>query len=76
MIKKNKWLATGRWLSPGTPDSYTNTTDQHDITEILLKVALSIQNQQTNVADIKGLIRTKLYERKDYFNFSYCELSM
>jgi hypothetical protein len=37
-----QWLATGRWLSPGTPASSTNKTDRHDITEILLKVALNI----------------------------------
>ena len=34
-------LATGHWFSPGTPVSSTNTTDHHDITEILLKVALN-----------------------------------
>ena len=33
--------ATGRWFSPGTPVSSTNITDRHDITEILLKVALN-----------------------------------
>ena len=32
---------TGRWFSPGTPVSSTNKTDHHDITEILLKVALN-----------------------------------
>jgi len=26
----------GQWLSLGTPVSYTNRTDRHDITEILL----------------------------------------
>jgi hypothetical protein len=31
-----------RWFSPGTPFSFTNKTDRHDITEILLKVALNI----------------------------------
>jgi hypothetical protein len=31
----------GRWFTPGTPISYTNKTDRHDITEILLKVALN-----------------------------------
>ena len=36
-----QWLATGRWFSPGTPVSFTNKTDRHDITEILLKVALN-----------------------------------
>jgi hypothetical protein len=32
---------TSRWVSPGTPVSSTNKTDCHDITEILLKVALN-----------------------------------
>jgi hypothetical protein len=39
------WLATGRWFSPSTPISFTNKTDRHDITEILLKVALNTINQ-------------------------------
>ena len=30
-----------KWFSPGTPVSSTNKTDRHDITEILLKVALN-----------------------------------
>jgi hypothetical protein len=30
-----------RWFSLGTPVSSTNKTDQHDITEILLKVVLN-----------------------------------
>ena len=34
-------LVTSRWFSPGTPVSSTNKTDCHDITEILLKVALN-----------------------------------
>jgi hypothetical protein len=33
---------TGRSFSPGTPVSSTNKTGCHDITEILLKVALNI----------------------------------
>ena len=41
------WLATGRWYSPGPPVSSTNKTDHHDITEILLKVALNT-TKQTN----------------------------
>jgi len=36
-----QWLATGHWFSPGTPVSSSNKTDRHDITEILLKVALN-----------------------------------
>jgi hypothetical protein len=35
-----QWLVADRWLSPGPPVSSTNKTDRHDITEILLKVAL------------------------------------
>ena len=37
-----QWLATGRWKPPGTPVASTTKTDHHDITEILLKVALNI----------------------------------
>ena len=36
-----QWLATCRWFSPGTQVSSINKTDQHDVTEILLKVALN-----------------------------------
>jgi len=32
----------GGFFFPGTPVSSTNKTDRHDITEILLKVALNI----------------------------------
>jgi len=43
-------LATGQWFSPGPTVSSTNKTDRHDITEILLKVALKLLNtiKQTN----------------------------
>jgi len=46
-----QWLATGRWFSPGTPVSSTNKTDRHDITEILLTVALNTitNTQQTHI---------------------------
>ena len=36
-----QWLATSHWFSPGTSVSPTNETNCHDITEILLKVALN-----------------------------------
>jgi hypothetical protein len=36
-----QWLAAGRWFSPGIPVNFTNKTDRHDITEILLKAALN-----------------------------------
>jgi hypothetical protein len=34
-------LVAGQWYFPGTPVSSTNKTDCHNITEILLKVALN-----------------------------------
>jgi hypothetical protein len=42
--KVRQLLATGRWFSLGTPVSSTNKIDRHDITEILLKVALNTIN--------------------------------
>jgi hypothetical protein len=36
---------TGRWFSPGTTVSSTNETDRHEITEILLNVALNAITQ-------------------------------
>ena len=43
-----QWLVAGRWFSPDTPVSSTNKTDRHDITEILLKVALNTIKQTAN----------------------------
>jgi hypothetical protein len=40
-----QWFAKGQWFSPGPPVSSTNKTDHHDITEILLKVALNTIKQ-------------------------------
>ena len=34
------------WFSPGRPVSSTNKTERHDITEILLKVALNTIKQK------------------------------
>jgi hypothetical protein len=46
------------WFSPGIPVSYTNKTNRHDITEILLKEALNTINQtkpiQTNLYYLRG----------------------
>jgi len=42
-------LAIGWWFSPGTPVSSTNKTDRHDITEILLKVALNTINPNLKI---------------------------
>jgi hypothetical protein len=37
---------------PGTPVSSTNKTDHHNITEILLKVALNTINQPNQMATV------------------------
>jgi hypothetical protein len=38
----------GQWFSPGTTVSCTNKTDCHDVTEILLKVALNTITPRPN----------------------------
>jgi len=52
-----QWLATGRWFSPCPLVCSTNKTDRHDITEILLKVALNTikQTKRTNKIKYKYL---------------------
>ena len=52
-----QWLATGRCFSPDPPASSTNKTDRHDITEILLKVAL---NTITTTNHISSLFTCRL----------------
>ena len=42
-------LTTGQWFSPGTLVSSNNKTDRHDITEILLKVALNTINNKPTI---------------------------
>jgi hypothetical protein len=42
-----QWLTAGRWFSPGILVSSTNKADHHDITEIVLKVALNTTKQTT-----------------------------
>jgi hypothetical protein len=44
-----QWLVTGGWFSQSPPVSSTNKTDRHDITEILLKVALNTIKQTNNL---------------------------
>jgi hypothetical protein len=36
-----QWFATDRWFSPGTTVSSTSKIDRHNVTEILMKVALN-----------------------------------
>ena len=46
-------LAHGRWFSLGTQASYTTKTGRHDITEILLKVALSTKIKSNQIYWLK-----------------------
>ena len=56
-----QWLVAGRWFSPGTPISSSNRTDNHDITEILLKVALNTIT--LTLAPLKSItyVKEKMY---------------
>ena len=56
-----QWIATGLWFSPGLPVSSKSKTDHHDITEILLKMALNtIKQANRNSAIIEK--RTVLWQ--------------
>ena len=56
-----QWLAAGRWFSSDTLVSSTNKTDHHNITELLLKVALNTINQKPNHLKF-GLHNTYKYQ--------------
>ena len=56
----------GRWFSLSTPVSSTNKTDRHDITEILLKVALNIITQPNTISD--GRERFTLMVKCSWYN--------
>jgi hypothetical protein len=45
---------TGRWFYPGTPVSTTNKADCHNITEIMLNVALNTINPNPLMKDYNG----------------------
>ena len=63
--KVYRWLATGRWFTPGPPVSSTNKTDHHEIIEILLKVSLNTI-KQTNKQSVKiWYIILDIEEKKD-----------
>ena len=55
----------GRWLSPGTLVSSTNKTDRHNITDILLKVALSTTTPPPQAVKKARVSRVKLESGQD-----------
>jgi hypothetical protein len=73
-------LVHGWWFSLGIPASSTTKTGRHDITEILLKVALNTKNQsisQSFILNKPSLLNTGIglgyslshvsFENKRYF---------
>ena len=52
----------GQWFTLGTPVSYTNKIDRHDLNEILVKVAL---NTITITPMYKGQSRMENTETRD-----------
>jgi hypothetical protein len=58
---------TGRWFSPGTPFFCTNKTDRHDVTQILLKVALDTINQNQTCTFF-------FVHEYQHFAFSFCRV--
>ena len=68
LCKVCQWLAAGRLFSPGTTVSSTNKTDNHDITELLLNVAL---NTITNIRHIDVSIEWFQFSAFKYMFWSY-----
>jgi hypothetical protein len=70
-----QWLVAGRWFSLGTSVSSTNKTGHHDVTEILLKVALNTINQNQTKFNSQNTNRPMIVEMfLHYFNFmQYCD---
>ena len=68
-------------ISSGTPVSSTNKTDHHDITEILLKVALNTKNQiksnqskQKRLSTPKKVVETKRsLQFNDHYDQTECQ---
>ena len=58
-----QWLATDQWFSLGTPVSFTNKTDRHNITDILLQVALNTIN--LTIAYIFVSTQTNIHRNND-----------
>ena len=76
-----QWLASGQWFFKGTLVSSTNKTDYHDITEILLNVALNsitltlFNSVKTVTIHIFGILSNQIAMELSRASFSWCSLS-
>ena len=62
-----QWLVSGRWFSLGSSVSSTNKIDRHNITEVLLKVALN-----TTVSPVFEMYWTNRIEFSQHYSYKYC----
>ena len=65
-LEDSQLHAAGRWQSPSIPISFTNETDCHDITEILLKVALNTTTQTLTFFSDVSLIDLPSFIQKQF----------
>ena len=72
-----QWFAAGRWFSLDIPVSSTNNTDRHDITEIVVKVALNamlclpwLSKPDVEVHRVYEFSYATILKRKRYFVFN------
>jgi hypothetical protein len=74
-IKVRQWLATGQCFSLDTPVSSINKTDRHDITKILLKVALNTITTLWSYISFKIPRSTTLNRRSSFLLILDMEIS-
>jgi hypothetical protein len=70
-----QWLAAGQWFSPGSLVSSISKTNCHDITEILLKVALSTITLTLKLSS-DFLLGSNIYKIVLYFYLKFFLLSI
>ena len=71
--KDCQWLTAGWRFFPVSP---TNKIDRHDITEVLLKVALNIITSSYCVLKLLGFFCCACHNSEPWFSISYISSSM
>ena len=76
--KVYQMLAHGRWFFPCTPASSTTKTGRHDITEILLKVALNTINQikSNRIKSFRTLFKVRFTQDSSLFSVRLRQASL